>query len=135
MALGIATLVTGVVSLVGTWLETKKVKAEGNIKIEQTKTEARTKAIQTAAEQDGRWDELMAEGSQESWKDEFWTVFLALPLVLLFWPDPEIQQIAKDGFENLDSAPEWYVGAVMLAIASAFGYRKFVQPFLKTKGR
>lgn len=128
-------LVSAIGGLIGTWLETRKEKAKGKLEIEKAKTEATIKRIQTAEEADREWDRLMAEGSQTSWKDEFWTIMLSIPIVMLFWPDPEINQIAEDGFKRMENAPDWYVVGVMMAIAAAFGYRKFVKPWLDQKSK
>mgnify|MGYP000309588547 CR=1 FL=1 len=124
-------LITGVVTLISKFFERKQVEAEGRIDIAKAETQAKVRRVLSEQEADQKWDEAQAEGSKDSWKDEFWTILLSIPLVMLFWPDPEINQIAASGFTRMDAAPDWYVGAVMLAIAAAFGYRKFVKPFLK----
>lgn len=131
----ISAAITAIGGLIGTWLETRKEKAKGKLEIEKAKTQAEIQRIQSVQQADQEWDKLMAEGSKDSWKDEFWTIMLAIPLVMLFWPDPEINQIAADGFERMDNAPQWYVGGVMMAIAAAFGYRKFVKPWLEGRGK
>lgn len=126
-----ATLISAVGGLVMKFFERKQVEAEGRIEIAKAETQAKVQRSLSEQKADQQWDVAHAEGSKESWKDEFWTILLSIPLVMLFWPDPEINQIAASGFDRMESAPDWYVGAVMLAIAAAFGYRKFVKPFLK----
>lgn len=82
------------------------------------------------------WDNRMAKASETSWKDEWWTVILTAPLVMLFWPvddNMSPHQIAAEGFERLNAAPDFYTAAVGLAIAAAFGYRQFVKPFMNRK--
>lgn len=70
-----------------------------------------------------RWEDRMAEASISSWRDEFWTIILAIPMILSFFP--EMVPHVKAGFEALDEMPEWYRWAVMLSIASSFGFRGF----------
>jgi len=74
--------------------------------------------------QDADWEATMAQGSMTSWKDEYWTVLLSVPVIMLFIPVPEVQEIAKAGFAELDNTPEWYRWALGVAIAAAFGVRK-----------
>ena len=58
------------------------------------------------------------------WRDEWITVMLSAPLVLIFGPDAIQEQIA-DGFRHLQELPAWYKSAVGLMIGSAFGYQKY----------
>lgn len=129
-----APIILPIINLVGglftNWLTAKHETAQAESRIKAAQVEATVKRLQTAQDAEVAWDNLMADGSKDSWKDEFWTVFLSVPLVMLFWPDPSINKIAAEGFERMDNAPQWYVAAVMMAIAAAFGFRKFVQPWL-----
>ena len=65
----------------------------------------------------------MAEGSMYSWKDEYWTIILSIPMILCFFPDmvPHI----KAGFAALKGMPDWYQNVLMLSISASFGYRGF----------
>lgn len=70
-----------------------------------------------------------------AWLDEFWSVVLALPLVFSFVP--WVQDFVSRGFRILQSdAPGWYLGAVGLAVAWAFG-RRALPPMVEsmTRGR
>jgi magnesium-transporting ATPase (P-type) len=99
--------------LAGNWLERKKSESEEKLKV------ARAKAVAEI-----NWDIEMARASASSWKDEYWTVILSIPLILCFFPDTA--PYIKEGFETLKSSvPEWYIAAVGAAIAAAFGYRGF----------
>lgn len=87
--------------------------------------------VATQQTADINWDQIMAQGSQSSWKDEFWTVVLAIPAVLVFIPgaSPYIAQ----GFVVLDTMPDWYKAALGVAISAAFGVSKFQQVMNKRK--
>lgn len=83
-----------------------------------------TKAkVKGAIERAQRWEDRMAEGSVASWKDEYYTILLSIPMVLCFFPDmvPHV----KAGFAALDEMPDWYRWALMLSIGASFGFRGF----------
>jgi len=65
-----------------------------------------------------------ASMANSSWRDEWVTIMISTPLVLIFGPDAVQQQIA-DGFVELQKLPAWYISAVGLMIGSAFGYQKY----------
>lgn len=123
----IGAIASGIFNLASGWLEGRRKKAERDDAIAAARTQAQIDLIKNDQEHAQRWDILMAEGSLNSWKDEFWTIFLAIPLVLLFWPDPEINEIAERGFQRMAEAPDWYVALVMVAVAAAFGVRKIIE--------
>ena len=101
------------------YAEHKKLEQEEKTAIKK----AKVRRAEKLDEADADWDKIMAEGSKESWKDEFWTIVLAIPAVLAFFP-PTVDAVLA-GFEALEQMPEWYKAAVGVAIAAAFGFRKF----------
>lgn len=107
-------IITGIFSLASTWLE-------GRNKKSAAKAEAEATALMKAAEHESQWENLMAKGSDTSWKDEYWTIVLSIPLVLCFFP--EYNQYVINGFEALSKTPEWYQYLLMAAIAASFGLR------------
>jgi len=90
--------------------------------IKQAEHKAKISRLEKAQEADIEWDKIMAEGSKDSLKDEWWTGLLSIPLIMMFIPG--LQQYAVDGFNNLQAAPDWYLYAVGIAIGAAFGFRK-----------
>lgn len=54
-----------------------------------------------------------------SWKDELWTLVLAMPCVLAF--TPWTHDIAREGFRILALAPGWYYVTLGACVAFAFG--------------
>ena len=68
-------LITAVGSIASQWLSNKAEKS---------------KAIQAKEleliEQGGDWEALHAQGSQSSWKDEWFTVLFSIPLIMCFIP-------------------------------------------------
>ena len=84
---------------------------------------AKLRRIENLDANDADWDKIMAAATENSWKDEFWTIILAIPAVLAFFPFTV--DYVLEGFIALDQMPEWYKAAVGVAIAAAFGFRKF----------
>jgi len=108
--------------------------AKGAVDVIKTKTE--TKKLLAQAEQ--THIKKMAEGELEyaiqaqksmgdSWRDEWFTVILSIPLLIVFISifanKPEWITKLKEGFMALDELPDWYIWALMAAIASSFGLK------------
>jgi hypothetical protein len=106
----IGSLIDGVVGLF-------KGKQERKLK----KTEGIIERIERSDNKVAEWEKIQAEGSKSSWKDEFWTVILAIPLVLCFFPDTVIY--IERGFEALEQMPDYYKAWLALAISAAFAVR------------
>ena len=128
----IANLVAGPIfktigSVVNGWMERKRINAATKTTILLKKQEV----ITAQATADISWDQIMAKGSAESWKDEMWTVILAIPMVLAFVPgmDAHIQ----NGFMVLDQTPEYYKVFLGTAIAAAFGRSELIKIATKWK--
>jgi len=112
------------------YLKRKQVESEGRIKIEAARAEAKAAVIITRLEADIEWEKSMASATSRSWKDEFWTIILAIPMVLAFVPSAI--PYLEDGFNVLAMMPEWYGIALGLAISAAFG-KNIVQYFTNMK--
>jgi len=89
----------------------------------QAKHEAKMKVIQS----DSDWESKMADASANSWKDEFWTIVLSVPIFMIGYSivvgDPEIVDRVEDGFIALSGLPEWYQMLLFIAISSSFGIK------------
>lgn len=119
-------LIGPITDLAGSFL---KNKAEEK----QAKHEAKINVIKNDAD----WEAKMADASKDSWKDEFWTLVLALPIFLICWgiavDDITVLNNVKKAFVVLESLPEWYQGLLVLAVTAAFG-RKGLQGYKKYMG-
>ena len=86
---------------------------------------------------DADWESKMAAASASSWKDEFWTLVLAVPLFCLGYSvivdDPAILQRVSDSFSALDNLPDWYQYLLFLAVSASFGIRG-ADKLMKLKG-
>jgi hypothetical protein len=103
-------IISAIGSIASTWISGKadEAKAKQDVKLKMLQSEE-------------NWEKIMAEGSQSSWKDEWFTIVLSIPMIAAFIPDlvPYIQT----GFQVLDTMPEYYKGFLAAAIAASFGLK------------
>lgn len=89
----------------------------------QAKHDAKMNVIQNSAD----WESKMADASSSSYKDEFWTIVLAIPVFMVGYAiaanDVSVIDRVAEGFEALDKLPEWYQYLLFIAISSSFGIR------------
>ena len=89
----------------------------------QAKHEAKMKVIQS----DSDWESKAVDASANSWKDEFWTLVLAVPIFMIGYAivvnDPSVIDRVEDGFVALSNLPEWYQYLLFIAISSSFGIK------------
>jgi hypothetical protein len=76
---------------------------------------------------DADWETKMAEASGSSWKDEFWTIILAVPIFMVGYAiamnDMTVVDRVKESFAALSELPEWYQYLLFIAISSSFGIK------------
>lgn len=89
------------------------------------------KAIQqrkiSAIQNDADWEAKMASATEKSWKDEWFSILLSLPLVGVAYSvvvnDPEIINRVNEGFAALNQLPEWYQYLLFIAVSASFGLK------------
>ena len=105
-----------VAGLAKTWMNNRHEQS-------QAKHQAKMQVISNTA----TWEEKMAEASANSWKDEFWTLVLAVPLFCLGYSvivdDPAILQRVSNSFSALDNLQDCYQYLLFLAVSASFGIR------------
>ena len=76
---------------------------------------------------DADWEAKMADASNNSLKDEFWTIILAIPIFMVGYAiiagDMSIVDRTKQAFQTLNELPEWYQYLLFIAISSSFGIK------------
>lgn len=109
----------------------KAAKQKAELDILEAKTQAKISMMSTQQKADIAWETLQIE--QSGWKDELWTIIIAIPLVLCFVPGGA--EYVSAGFLALrDNTPDWYQGLVFIAVGAAFGVRKLTDVFQLAKG-
>ena len=89
------------------------------------------KAIQqrkiSAIQNDADWEAKMADATSNSWKDEFWSIILALPIIAVVYSvamdDVSIIARVNEGFEALNQLPDWYQYLLFIAVSASFGLK------------
>ena len=110
-------IVNAVAGIAGSWVESK-------IETQKAKTEVAKKVAAGEME----WNQTMAAASSSSWKDEWLTILVSIPLILAFTGHEDIVQ---RGFEALDSMPDFYKTAVGVVFAASFGVQQLTKMFKK----
>lgn len=89
----------------------------------QAKHEAKMNVIQNDAD----WESKMVDASATSWKDEFWTIILAIPIFMVGYAiiadDMTVVERVQQAFSTLNDLPEWYQYLLFIAISSSFGIK------------
>jgi len=109
-----SSLISGLVSPVASYF-TKRSTNKTNVKLQQIER------LKSSDDSLAEWENIQAENSATSWKDEFWTVILSIPLVLCFFPD--YVQYINAGFVVLETMPDFYQYWLGVAILTSFGVR------------
>mgnify|MGYP003653622314 CR=1 FL=1 len=106
----ISNMITPIAGLAGSYIEGKtavqKAKAQTQMKIATGEID---------------WEAQAIKSSDNSLKDEAWTLVFILILVGNFIP--QMQPIMQQGFANLATTPEWVQWGMYASIAASFGIR------------
>jgi len=109
--------------LLGPALELGKEFIKGKADEKKAIQERKINAIQNDAD----WESKMADATKDSWKDEFWSIVLALPIIAIAYSvaidDVSIIDRVKQGFEVLNNLPEWYQYLLFIAVSASFGLK------------
>ena len=118
MLTNVASLFSGAIS---SWIEIKKIKAQGAVDIERARQDMELKRITTQED----YDIEAVRGMASSWKDEFLTITFTLILLANF--TPIVQDYVLVGWEYLEKAPEWFTYSYVGMVAASFGSRWLIQ--------
>jgi hypothetical protein len=124
----IAQLLGPVASLAGSWLDAKTTKQAADAKLKLTEAEAKSKILLSKETSVADWERIMAQGTQNSWKDEYLVGLFSIPLILVFTGEKG-RQIVAEGFVALESMPEWYQYTLGVIVASSFAVRSATKFF------
>jgi hypothetical protein len=110
-----------VANLAGSWLQGRADANAANAKLKLTEAEAKAKILLSKETSTADWERIMAQGTQNSLKDEFVTVIVLVPVILCFIPG--LEQTVQNGFDRLAELPEWYTWLVFTVCSAAIGIR------------
>lgn len=114
-------ILSGILDIGRGFIEGEKAKQEKKLEMELRKIESRAE-IEIANQKAATGYDLAAlEASKTSWKDEYLTVLITLPVIGSFIPG--VQDSVLKGWEYLDRAPGWFQLSFIGIIAATFGLR------------
>jgi hypothetical protein len=110
-----------VANIAGNWVDGKveETKAKAAVKVEKAKADAEVQ--KKIASGDIDWEANMADATKGSWKDEYLTVVLTLPAILLFVPS--MTDHIREGFKVLETLPSWYQNLLYICVTASFGIK------------
>jgi len=106
----------------------KEIKLEAETRVTIARAEAEVARLGKEQDAEIAWDNEIARQMDRTWKDEYFTILLSVPLVLAFcgqWG----RDRAAEGFQALTTVPDWYMFSLLTAIAASFGMRALVNKF------
>lgn len=106
----------------------KEIELEGKTKIEVARAEAEVARLNKSIDAEIDWDREAASQMEHSWKDEYLTLLLSLPMIIAFCGEWG-RRVVSDGFQAISTAPDWYKVSFLAAIAASFGIRALVNRF------
>ena len=110
-----------VANLASSWLQGKADANAANAKLKLTEAEAKAKILLSKETSTAGWERIMAQSTQNSWKDEAVTILVLAPVALCFIPG--LEQTVQNGFDRLSALPSWYQNLVLVVCLSAIGIR------------
>ena len=117
----IQALIPAIANLAGGWLKGKAEEKAATSKAKVAKAEAEAEVMKVAATHESGWEKIMAQGSQDSWKDEAWTILFIIIIAMCFIPFT--QPYVEQGFDALSRTPDWFQWAMYASIGASFGLR------------
>jgi len=119
-----------IANLAGSWLQGKADKTAAEAKLKLTEAETKSKILLSEKTSVADWERIMAQGTQNSWKDEYLVLLFSLPLILCFTGEWG-RSVVADGFAALEKMPEWYQYTLGVIVASSFAVRSATKFFRK----
>lgn len=120
-----------IASLAGTWLNGKVETKAAETKAKVARAEAEAQIMVSRATSEADWEKIMAQGTQNSWKDEYLVLLFSIPLILAFLPFEWADQAVANGFAALETMPQWYSYTLGVIVASSFAVRSATKFFRK----
>ena len=125
----IQALIGPIADLAGGWLKGKANVQAAAANLKLVEAEAKATIMKSAATSEADWEKIMAQGTQNSWKDEYLVLLFSIPLILAFLPFQWADKAVANGFAALDTMPDWYSYTLGVIVASSFAIRSATKFF------
>ena len=122
-------IISAVAQVATTWVSGKAEAARIRSEAKLATTKAKAIVMEKVATGELEWNQAMAEASTTSWKDEWLTILVSIPLVLAFTGH---EDIVMKGFTALEAMPDFYKTAVGVVFAASFGIQS-IKNMMKRK--
>ena len=110
-------------ALLGGAVDLAKDFIKGKAQEQKVKQEVKLKQLANEAQ----WENTMADATRSSWKDEWFTIILSLPLLFIgygIWvDDPTVIERVKFGFQTMQELPEFYQYLLYTVVGASFGLK------------
>ena len=110
-----------IANLANTFVEGRVEKTKAQAKAKIARAEAEAEVMKVAATHEAGWEKIMAQASDNSWKDEAWTILFIIIIAMCFIPFT--QPYVEQGFAALENTPQWFQWAMYASIGASFGIR------------
>ena len=67
------------------------------------------------------WENKAVDNLSNSWRDEFVTLVVLTPCILVFFPS--LQHYVLQGFDILKTLPSWYVNLIYITVCAGLGLK------------
>ena len=124
----IQALIGPLTDLAGGWLKGKADAQAAAANLKLVEAEAKATIMKSAATSEAEWEKIMAQGSQNSWKDEWLTILFSIPLILAFCGDWG-REVVSEGFTALEAMPSYYQYTLGVIVSASFAVRSATKFF------
>ena len=112
-------LIGPISNIAGQWLNNRQEKAVAKQKLAVAKIEAQVKKV----EETGDWEQLAMKASDNSWKDELWTICFVLVIFACYTCAAALcsrwLQVLRD------DCPEWLSWGILASIGASIWYKVY----------
>ena len=136
----IGMIVGGLTKAVGGYLENKSKESQAKSNLKKAEIEAKTSVAKAVAEGklevdklNSQWENKAVDQLSGSLKDEFITLVILLPAILVFVP--YTQPFVRLGFDILGTLPDWYINLIYITVCAGLGLKGVggISKFMKGK--
>jgi len=100
----------------------QQLKQQIQLEVLRGKAEYEKAKTQRASESEGRDHDWEIESIRNSgWKDELVIIVMTIPMVMVFIP--AMAPFVLEGFNILETTPDWYRWLILMIYAATFGIR------------
>jgi len=96
---------------------------KGKVEEHKIKQEVKLEKLRTDAD----WEARMADASASSWKDEWFTILLSMPIIFVTYGvamnDMTVIERVHIAFDVLAGLPEWFQYLLYTAVLASFGIK------------